>query len=115
VYNYTHNRYTLFTLGNFGNGVLSYFIFLKSLLYLNVVIFLLVFGFTVIPQIVVDNGELIADITNQFVTTSSDNFTCPNENKEFYKNRTLANNVLDFFSGQVCSLHITQTLEFGCG
>lgn len=95
--------------GHFGNGVCSYFVFLKSLLFLNTVIFLLVFGFIVVPQIIINHGDLVADLTQQAVATSSDNFSCPFENKEMYKNRSAANNILDFFTGEG---YINTTLMF---
>lgn len=37
--------------GEFGNGVLSYFLFLKSLFILNIIIFVIVFSFLSVPQI----------------------------------------------------------------
>jgi len=95
--------------GHFGNGVLSYFVFLKSLIALNLVIFLLVFGFIVVPQIVINNGDLVEDVTQSVIKTLDTNFTCPSENLNFYKNRSLANNVLDFFTGEG---YINTTLMF---
>ena len=101
-----YNKYLLTVLiylqiGHFGNGVLSYFVFLKSLIALNLVIFVLVFGFIVVPQIVINNGELVEDVTHNIITTLDTNFTCPSENRDFYKDRSLANNILDFFTGEV--------------
>ncbi|XP_066917366.1 transmembrane channel-like protein 7 isoform X1 [Clytia hemisphaerica] len=98
--------------GHFGNGVLSYFIFLKSLILLNLVIFFLVFGFIVVPQVVINYGELVQNITQNYIVTvdsTTANFTCPNEDKDFYKNRTLSNNILDFFTGEG---YINTTLMF---
>ena len=37
--------------GNFGTGVVSYFTFLKWMFFLNVYIFILVFGLIVVPQV----------------------------------------------------------------
>ena len=80
---------------------MSYFVFLKSLIALNLVIFVLVFGFIVVPQIIINNGDLVEDVTQSVIKTLDTNFTCPSENLNFYKNRSLANNVLDFFTGEV--------------
>lgn len=38
--------------GNFGTGVVAYFLFLRWLMFLNLAIFVLIFAFVVIPQIV---------------------------------------------------------------
>lgn len=38
--------------GNFGTGVVAYFLFLRWLMFLNLAIFVLIFSFVVIPQIV---------------------------------------------------------------
>ncbi|XP_053393391.1 transmembrane channel-like protein 7 isoform X2 [Mercenaria mercenaria] len=37
--------------GHFGTGVLSYFLFLKWLFYINIPVFVLTFGFVILPQI----------------------------------------------------------------
>lgn len=39
--------------GNFGTGVVAYFLFLKWLMFLNLVIFLLIFSFVVLPTILI--------------------------------------------------------------
>jgi hypothetical protein len=36
--------------GHFGTGVLSYFLFLKWLFYINIPVFVLTFGFVILPQ-----------------------------------------------------------------
>jgi len=52
--------------GEFGNGVLSYFLFLRSLLILNIIIFFLVFSFLTVPQIFKEEKLLTAvnSVTN---------------------------------------------------
>jgi len=86
--------------GNFGNGVLSYFLFLKSLLFLNILIFLVEFGFVVIPQALRNYNHLIHfddfNITSRIVNTS----VCPAVNTNFYQNRSAGDHILDFFTGQ---------------
>ena len=59
--------YILFYLltGSFGNGVLSYFTFLKWLLQLNVYIFVLTLCFLIIPQAISTGKELPLDQTPQ--------------------------------------------------
>jgi len=37
--------------GHFGTGVLSYFLFLKWLFYINIPVFVLTFAFVILPQI----------------------------------------------------------------
>lgn len=69
------NVFTCFT-GNFGNGVLSYFVFLKSLFYLNIVIFLIVFVLLVFPQILLNHGELVYEKFG-LSTEKPVNSTCP--------------------------------------
>ena len=51
--------------GSFGNGVLSYFTFLKWLLQLNVYIFILTLCFVIIPQAISTGKELPLDQTPQ--------------------------------------------------
>lgn len=43
--------------GNFGTGVVAYFLFLKWLMFLNLAIFILIFGFIVLPVIVIDQSQ----------------------------------------------------------
>ncbi|XP_050089909.1 transmembrane channel-like protein 7 [Anopheles aquasalis] len=38
--------------GNFGTGVVAYFLFLRWLMFLNLLVFLLIFGFVVLPHLV---------------------------------------------------------------
>ncbi|XP_052263365.1 transmembrane channel-like protein 7 isoform X2 [Dreissena polymorpha] len=41
--------------GHFGSGVLSYFLFLKWLFYINIPVFILTFGFVILPQILYEH------------------------------------------------------------
>ena len=61
--------FPLFTTGRFGNGVSSYFRFLRWLFLLNIAIFLLMFTFVVVPHIAFVKYGL-GDVVS---TTSSDN------------------------------------------
>ena len=94
-----------FISGNFGNGVLSYFLFLKSLLFLNILIFFVEFCFVVIPQALYEYGHLVTKNTVSS-TNSSSSFTCPAVNKNFYNNRSASDHILDFFTGQVCIYYL---------
>ena len=88
---------SLYLSAKFGNGVLSYFLFLKSLLFLNIMIFLVEFCFVVIPQLLSNYSKLFpADPTQN--TTSA---VCPATNNTFYKSKNAADHLLDFFTGQV--------------
>lgn len=62
--------------GSFGNGVLSYFTFLKWLLQLNVYIFILTLCFVIIPQAISTGKELPLDQTPQ--NTSNTTITSSN-------------------------------------
>lgn len=55
---YPTKGYFVCLLGSFGNGVLSYFTFLKWLLQLNIYIFILTLCFVVIPQAISTGEEL---------------------------------------------------------
>ena len=54
--------------GQFGSGVLSYFIFLRWLMFLNLFIFLMEFGFVSLPTIVICQGARSAQNTNASAT-----------------------------------------------
>lgn len=55
---YPTKGYFVCLLGSFGNGVLSYFTFLKWLLQLNIYIFILTLCFVIIPQAISTGEEL---------------------------------------------------------
>ena len=65
--------------GSFGNGVLSYFTFLKWLLWLNIYVFILTLCFVIIPQALSSGEELPLTITAQnasaFTSNSSSSST----------------------------------------
>ena len=78
--------------GRFGNGVLSFFVFLKWLLFLNLVIFILEFGLISLPSVIIK-----ANITSQ-ANTNSCNF---DEFRIGSSSRSTADQVIDFVTGQV--------------
>lgn len=43
--------------GNFGTGVVAYFLFLRWLMFLNLIIFIVIFGFVVLPQIILKEPD----------------------------------------------------------
>ena len=65
--------------GSFGNGVLSYFTFLKWLLWLNIYIFVLTLCFVIVPQALSSGEELPLTLPPQnassFTSNSSSSFT----------------------------------------
>ena len=66
----------LFFSGEFGNGVLSYFLFLKSLFILNIIIFVIVFSFLSVPMIATSYDIFkTADQLNVSTTTAPVNVT----------------------------------------
>lgn len=54
--------------GNFGTGVLSYFLFLKWLFYINIPVFVLTFAFVIMPQILYRHTVQGAEAYNQNVS-----------------------------------------------
>lgn len=58
-------------LGRFGNGIRSYFAFLRWLFLLNIYIFTLVFFFICVPTIIFENS----DSTSSTTSTSTSEFT----------------------------------------
>ena len=78
--------------GHFGNGVLSFFVFLKWLLFLNLVIFTLEFGLISLPSIIIK-----PNITSQ-ANTNSCNF---DEFRIGSSSKSTADQIIDFVTGQV--------------
>ena len=82
-------------LGQFGNGVLSFFLFLKWLLFLDLLIFIIQFSFISIPKLVLE-----PDV--------AENGSCPaTQNKDYTTGRNAGNLIVDFMTGQVSSSLIT--------
>lgn len=50
--------------GHFGTGVTSYFLFLKWIFLLNIPVFILTFGFVVLPQILFRYNQPATTVTN---------------------------------------------------
>ncbi|EDO48330.1 predicted protein [Nematostella vectensis] len=73
--------------GRFGNGVLSYFVFLKWLMFVNLFIFLLTFGFTSVPALV--SEPVAAPNNTNSCTYSTDTYT----------DKSPPDLVLDFITG----------------
>ncbi|XP_063445528.1 transmembrane channel-like protein 7 isoform X2 [Mytilus trossulus] len=55
--------------GHFGTGVTSYFLFLKWIFLLNIPVFILTFGFVVLPQILFRYNPTVTNSTNTNVTS----------------------------------------------
>ena len=63
--------------GHQGTGVLSYFVFLKWLFFLNIYLFLLIFVFVVIPHAAFNSQGYTTAVTNAGVSVSTTNtITC---------------------------------------
>ena len=74
-----------FSTGQFGNGVLSFFLFLKWLLFLDILIFIIQFSFISVPKLT------LPEPPNNSCPTVSDNST----------EKNIGNLIVDFMTGQV--------------
>lgn len=85
--------------GKFGSGVVSYFIFLRWLMFLNLFVFLLEFGFVSLPTLIIcgrtREDDTPVNATN--ITSCKYEFVYNTGNDA---NRSLPNMVLDFLTGQ---------------
>uniref|UniRef100_A0A182YCG2 Uncharacterized protein n=1 Tax=Anopheles stephensi TaxID=30069 RepID=A0A182YCG2_ANOST len=80
--------------GNFGTGVVAYFLFLRWLVFLNLLLFLLIFAFVVLPHLVLREPS---DLPCDLVTDPTSVQCC----SESYENvtRTAQFSVLDLIQG----------------
>ncbi|CAB3988804.1 transmembrane channel 7 [Paramuricea clavata] len=75
--------------GQFGNGVLSFFLFLKWLLFLDLLIFIIQFCFISVPKLVLPEPAIHA------------NSSCPaTQNLDYTSGKGAGNLVVDFMTGQ---------------
>ena len=78
--------------GDFGNGVVSYFVFIRFLLLLNFVIFGIQL-FLIVPQVLI-NYNILTDVYNYT------NFTRPLPPPDYITNKSKSDILMDFFTGQ---------------
>jgi len=84
--------------GRFGTGVSSFFVFLKSLLFLNITTFILEFGLVTLPSVIIENN-----ITSGAYTNSCYFDELQTQNKTDFM--TVAQQAADFISGKVRSAY----------
>lgn len=84
--------------GRFGTGVSSFFVFLKSLLFLNITTFVLEFGLVTLPSVIIENN-----ITSGVNTNSCYYDQLQTQNKTSFM--TVAQHAADFISGKVRSTY----------
>lgn len=84
--------------GRFGTGVSSFFVFLKSLLFLNITTFFLEFGLVTLPSVISENN-----ITSGVNTNSCYYDQLQTQNKTSFM--TVAQHAADFISGKVRSTY----------
>ena len=87
--------------GQFGSGVVSYFVFLRWLLFLNLLIFLMEFGFVSLPTLIICSNA--HEPPNTKANSSVNYSSCRNEFPSSATNESekhFSAVVLDFFTGQ---------------
>lgn len=84
--------------GQFGSGVVSYFNFLRWLLFLNLFIFILEFGLVVLPTVVICNTELPGN--NTINVTSCVYVSSTYVNATITEDTNALHDVLNFFTGE---------------
>ena len=81
--------------GRFGTGVSSFFVFLKSLLFLNITTFILEFGLVTLPSVIIQNN-----ITSGANTNSCYFDELQTQNETSFMS-TVTQQAADFISGKV--------------
>lgn len=82
-----------FLIGQFGNGVLSFFLFLKWLMFLDLLIFIIQFSFISIPKLV---------LPDPVVTNTTNSSSCKiNPNPDYTTGKGEGSLIVDFMTGQV--------------
>lgn len=79
--------------GNFGTGVVAYFLFIKWLLYLNIVICALIFGFVILPTLLLETEN------SKELCPNSTDFSTECCSAIYYNNSVDSLLILDFFQG----------------